>query len=181
MDTVKPKKQKETKAALDTKVQANDSGCWFILMWRQVNILHLRVGSPTVYPTTSNHGWSRVTLYNKLITSVLCSWSPWRASWKLVLYIRLIRTSESLGASVWSWCHQGVQALVSVSSSCDNDLILASHNHIITVNSFYLSVWRRKCMGVCVCVSVRVIGAHLSAEARGQYQLTSSHNLNHIS
>ena len=33
-------------------------------------------------------------------------------------------------------------------------------------------------MGVCVCV--RVIGAHLSAEARGQYQLTSSHNLHHI-
>lgn len=46
MDIVKPKKQKETKATLDTKVQANDTGWWFIIMWRQVNILHLRLGVP---------------------------------------------------------------------------------------------------------------------------------------
>lgn len=32
MDIVKPNKQKETKATLDTKVQANDTGWWFIIM-----------------------------------------------------------------------------------------------------------------------------------------------------
>lgn len=46
IDIEKPKKQKETKATLDTKVETNDTGWWFILMERQVDILYLRLGVP---------------------------------------------------------------------------------------------------------------------------------------